>query len=269
MLIYLGRGLRRYDLQPCQIYHRPVWEFQAVVDGAIGFLLPDGPDLLKSRRIWLSPPFHPHGWVGEKNRASEVVVFHFQWVPPALESLARQSSSPLEMALTEKQCAEVRRLAEQASRYWEQPSVGMTICFEKILMELSLMFVEGCPGDETARQDGAGERVNRAIRWFVARMEENPSLEEVAKAVGASPSHLRRLFCEVMETPPKKVFDQLRFHRATQLMAEPALTLEIVGERCGFASASVFSRAFKNKFGCSPDVWRAQLPAGRRQSGRA
>jgi AraC-like DNA-binding protein len=50
--------------------------------------------------------------------------------------------------------------------------------------------------------------------------------------------------------------DQLRFQRAMQLMSDPAMKLEHVGYRCGFTSASVFSRAFKAKYGCSPQAWR-------------
>ncbi len=50
--------------------------------------------------------------------------------------------------------------------------------------------------------------------------------------------------------------DQLRFQRATQLMSAPAVKLSAVGEAFGFGSPSTFSRAFKAKFGVSPETWR-------------
>ncbi len=253
-----------YGEKPVAVFRRSKWEFQAVIKGAISVLLPEGPDALKSKRLWLFPPQHSHGWTGAKENPAEVVVFHFQFVPAALESLAR-SSEFLEIRLTDKQCARVRELAEQAFRYWRHPSVGMAICFEHILMELSLMILEASGPSEPSESNQrgiAGQRVDAAMQWFVERMEENPSLEVVAGAVGSSPAHLRRMFGEVMAASPKKIFDQLRFQRSMLLMSEPEITLEIVGERCGFASASAFSRAFKNKFGCSPEAWRMQVLVG-------
>jgi two-component system response regulator YesN len=50
--------------------------------------------------------------------------------------------------------------------------------------------------------------------------------------------------------------DQLRFERARQLMSDPEIKLEEVAERCGYQSASAFSRAFKTMFGCGPSAWR-------------
>ena len=258
MLLYLGRGSRMYGEKPVGVNRRSAWEFQAVIKGSISVLLPEGPDVLKSKRLWLFPPQHSHGWAGVKENPAEVVVFHFRFIPAPLESLAR-SAEILEICLTEKQCNRVRELAEQAFRYWRNPSVGMAICHEHILMELSLMFLEASGSVGGGQQGIAGQRVDAAMQWFSARMEENPSLQEVGRAVGSSPAHLRRMFQEVMAASPKKIFDQLRFQRSMLLMSEPETTLEFVGERCGFTSASAFSRAFKNKFGCSPEVWRGQV----------
>jgi transcriptional regulator GlxA family with amidase domain len=98
--------------------------------------------------------------------------------------------------------------------------------------------------------------VNAAIVWYAKRMEENPAFPEIARAVGVSAPHLRRLFHQVLHASPNRIMDQMRFQRAMQLMSDPAIKLESVGEQCGFGSASAFSRAFKMKFGCAPQVWR-------------
>ncbi|MFM8716248.1 MAG: helix-turn-helix transcriptional regulator [Spartobacteria bacterium] len=78
----------------------------------------------------------------------------------------------------------------------------------------------------------------------------------MARATGVSTAHLRRLFHQVLHASPNQIMDQMRFQRAMQLMSDPAIKLESVGEQCGFGSASAFSRAFKTKFGCAPQVWR-------------
>ncbi|MFA6961657.1 MAG: AraC family transcriptional regulator [Opitutaceae bacterium] len=256
MLIYLGMGGRRYGVTPFGAVQRHCWEFQAVVEGAIGMTIPGQPERLERRRLWLSPPGHIHGWAGEARKGAEVVVFQFWSVPEPLRRLFRDNAA-LEVALSEAACRRLRELAERAAVYWRCPSPGMVMCYEHVLLELSLMIYEA----RRAEDDGGDgvdndRRVESALRWYSERVEQNPSLEEVAGAVNVSTSHLRRLFHEVLQSAPKQAFDQLRFQRAVQLMADPSVKLSAVSEACGFESQSAFSRAFKAKFGCAPDVWR-------------
>lgn len=258
MLIYLGVGQRHYGREPFKIAARRAWEFQAVVQGRISMELPSGPEELRQRRLWLSPPGHLHGWTGDRTRAAEVVVFHFPSIPEPLRRLV-QDGRAVEMALSGAMCRRLRELAGKALAYRQRPSPGMMLCYEHVLLELSLMLYE-------AKRDHAAEglggsldndrRVGEALRWFSDRIESNPSQAEVARAVNVSPAHLRRLFHEVLQAAPKQMFDQLRFLRAIQLMTDSTVKLSLVSAACGFESQSAFSRAFKAKFGCAPAEWR-------------
>lgn len=255
MLIYLGRGSRNYVRKPIQVGVRRAWEFQAVLRGEIAPVHREGPGPLRSGHLWVFPPGYPHGWTGEEKRSAEIVVFHFLFVPAALQSLSRRTRH-FEIPLSPLQKKRLKFLADQAGRYWKHPGPGMAVCFEHILMELSLLILESSQNNLVQTFDTARERIDAAIAWYVERMEQSPSLEATAAAAGVSPAHLRRIFHEVLQASPKEVFDQLRFRRAMQLMADPATKLESVGSLCGFASASAFSRAFKAKFGNSPKTWR-------------
>ena len=255
MLSYLGTGERRYGPHPVAVVSRPYWEFQAVVRGGIALRLPGGDRPPRPRRLWISPPENLHGWGGRGRAPAEVVVFHFPHVPEPL----RRSVGPegLEIPLDAAQCARIRELGAQARRHWGRPSPALTLCSEHILLELSLLAVEALPRGGGAARSGDRWRVEVALGFFSARIAANPSLPEAARAAGVSPSHLRRLFQETFRLPPKQVFDQLRFQRATQLLADPALKVGTVAEECGFGDATAFSRAFKAKFGCGPDAWRS------------
>lgn len=255
MLNYLGEGTRRYGVTPFAANQRGRWEFQAVVSGAIGMTGPGLSGGLRRRTLWLSGPAHMHGWTGSGGRAARVVVFHFPTVPEPLRRLMRDDGV-IEIALTTAACRRLRELAKQALGYWRHPSAGMVMCYEHVLLELSLMIYEARRGgaeDLVAEND---RRVSDALSWYSRQIESNPGLAEVARAVNVSPSHLRRLFHEVLQSAPKPVFDGLRFQRAVQLMADPGVKLSAVSVACGFESQSAFSRAFKAKFGCSPEVWR-------------
>ena len=253
MLIYFGSGERRYGENPMAPHLRRAWEFQAVLSGRIGLLLPEGPRELHERRLWVFPPGHMHGWTGEKGRMAKVAVFHFLSAPEILNSLLNPEGY-IEIDLKPPDVREIRRLAGKVSEYWNRPAPGMMLCYEYALAALGLMACEALT-PEAGKAGYAQGRVHAAVLWYAERMEENPAFSQMARAVGVSPAHLRRLFHEVLGASPSQVMDQLRFQRAMQLMSDPAMKLEAVGYRCGFTSASVFSRAFKTKYGCSPQAW--------------
>lgn len=258
MLIYVGRGARRYGDLPVAIHERRGWEFQAVLRGSIAPMLPEGPDFSRQRRLWLFPPLHRHGWIAEKGGEAEVVVFHFLSLPAPLRTMVERVRLPLDIALNDEACRRLRSIACRVAHYWENPSPAMMMCNEQALMELSLLVYES-QSEENAHP---GEErsgwfvVQRAMQVFAENMRDNLGQDDLAQRVGVSPSHLRRLFHEVVHLSPKQILDQLRFQRATQLMADPGTKLEFVGEQCGFGSASAFSRAFRHHFGCSPQAWR-------------
>lgn len=255
MLIYLVNGVRDYGRRPVSVQTRRGWEFQAVIEGSISLHHEGGPDVLQSRRLWLFAPNYPHGWTGEKSKSARIVVFHFLFVPKLIEELLRPSGY-LEFSLAPRQIRRLVELSDQAAPYLDHPSLGMTICFEHVLLELSMMVLEHQRGQGSLLAQSE-KKVSAAIEWFSQRIPQNPGLGQVAAATGMSPSNLRRIFHEVLQASPKNIFDQLRFQRAMQLMSDPAVKLETVGELCGFGSASSFSRAFKIKFGCSPEMWRS------------
>jgi AraC-like DNA-binding protein len=259
MLTYLGTGQRWYGEKPVKALQRRSWEFQSVLTGAIAPIFAQGPDLLHRRTMWLFPTGHMHGWTGEEGAGAEVVVFQFLTVPEPLRRLFRTTGDHLQLALSEAQCRRLRELSRNARRYWDRPAAGMMLCYEHILLELSMLMYESSVGKGTANrreEDAASKKVNQALAWFNAHMEENPGMETLARAVAVSCSHLRRLFHDVLQASPKQMLDQMRFQRAQQLMAEPGVKLSAVGEACGFGSPSAFSRAFKAKFGVSPERWR-------------
>lgn len=260
MLCYLGTGRRRYDLAPIEPYGRPYWEFQAVVAGRIARLGAGGPDLLRRRHLWLSAPGDFHGWIGERGKPAEVVVFHFQSIPEPLSRLV-PTGGRLEMPLRPGQDRRLRAQAAQLREDWRRPRPDMLLRHEAVLLDLSLMVYESVAEQIGTAGDRAHEQVRRALDWFAEHLEEGPGLEEAARAAGASVAHLRRLFHGVMRASPKQVFDQIRFQRAMHLMADPAVTLAAVSEACGFQSPSAFSRAFKLKFGVSPARWRGDSVA--------
>jgi AraC family transcriptional regulator len=143
------------------------------------------------------------------------------------------------------------------------PSYFSLTVYHIVSLELALFFGGLIPrSDLAARTDFGENKVREALAWYQANMMLGPNIETVADAVHVSSTHLRRLFHQVRNMSPQVAFTQLQFERAKELMLDKAALLERIAESSGFGSASSFSRAFKNAFGSSPQVYRSKLLAG-------
>lgn len=255
MLAYFSYGQRHYYERPIPYMVRRFWEFQAVIDGRIEQIQHGTRDDRidpRSRTLWISPPNSDHGWIGEEGKEATIVVFHFQQIPDTL--LARLSDTRTTVIpINEEECNQLCQLAEKVQNYWDKSLPGASLCYQFALHNLSLLSFEALaraiPTKERARTE---QRVQKALLWYNEHMSENPTLDEIASQVHSSPANLRRLFHKSYHASPKKLFDQLRYQKALQLLTETDRTMAAIAEACGFEDQSAFSRAFKQQFQCSP-----------------
>jgi len=236
-----------------RIHQRRAWEFQIVLKGEIALLSPRGPGLLETRHLWLSRPDFAHAWRGVPRRSAEVAVFHFSHLPVELQRRFPENEPFFQMPLSENLCRQMDSLAKKTSRYWHQLLPGRTLCFEHALMDLSFLVFEALKESEDEKLPAVPvRRIHNAIKYYSAHVSRNPQLTEIARHAGVSPAQLRRDFITAWHMSPKKTFDDIRLKMALEYLQEEDQSVEQIAERCGFQSASAFSRAFKTKFGHSP-----------------
>lgn len=97
------------------------------------------------------------------------------------------------------------------------------------------------------------ERVNRVIDHIDTHLDETLPLESLARVAHFSPFHFHRVFRSIVGEPLHAYVKRLRLERAVATMSHgPRIKLTDVALRCGFASSSDFSKAFKQAYGFSP-----------------
>lgn len=261
-LAYHGRGNRTYGLRPVFGRARGFWELQWVFAGgarpcrADRRVFPGRPPCL-----YLSHPDSPHGWTDDGANASEVAVLHFRTVPAEL--VARVKAT--ETLIVELREAEPRQHLARLAEIWamlenEDGRVGLKLA--QVLIEVTLL-VLGREAAPAPLRGGVRDRVAEALHWFEENLCENPSADAVARAVGVSPAHLRRLFAEAGRAAPREEMARLRMAAARRCLRE-GWKLEKIAAHLGFSEASAFSRAFSATCGESPRKW---LATARRVSG--
>lgn len=101
-----------------------------------------------------------------------------------------------------------------------------------------------------------------------ASLHEQLQLEDIASAAGFSPFHFHRLFLSIVGETPRQFVLRLRVERsAALLLDQPESAVSDIAIRCGFSTASAFSRAFKEAFQMTPSEWRRSHDQVRSEGG--
>jgi AraC family transcriptional regulator len=252
MIRYASAGQRRYGERPWHPHTRYSWEFQAVVEGRCAFWLP-ARRIWRERTLWLSAPGCVHGWTAEAETVCRVCVFQFPDVPDLLRVLVGERGH-VEVQLDQ---ATVRRLEELAQRACDivpaDPLSG--IRSDAVLADLSLLVAERLPAGMASRFVPPADPVRLvgdAMAWYAGNLTTGPGVAEVARAMGVSPAHLRRLFMRVRGASPQAALAEVRLRRAEDLMRDRALTLDEVAKRSGYASGTSLSHAYHAARGVPP-----------------
>ena len=102
-------------------------------------------------------------------------------------------------------------------------------------------------------------RVAAAIRLMEARIDSPITIDAIAKNVKISARRLETLFNEQLGLTPAAYFNRLRLKSAERLLKDTNLSVQEIGLRTGYSSASSFSRSFKRFSGQSPVIFRYSM----------
>jgi len=100
------------------------------------------------------------------------------------------------------------------------------------------------------------DRAEAAKTYLASRLSERITLDDVARAVHASPFHLARVFQQQTGVPVHRYLTQLRLRLSLERLAEGANDLTELALELGFSSHSHFTDAFRREFGYPPSVVR-------------
>lgn len=95
-----------------------------------------------------------------------------------------------------------------------------------------------------------------AKEFLDANIQNNVSLEYVARLCSLSPAHFARLFRRTAGMTPYQWFVHRRLARAKHLLESTDEPLAEIGSVCGFSDQSHFTRTFSRTVGFSPGSWR-------------
>ena len=96
------------------------------------------------------------------------------------------------------------------------------------------------------------------LKYLSIHYREPVTLEDLAKALCVSKSHLSHSFSERLGVNFRTYLNTLRLNRACELLRSAALSVTDAAYESGFESYRTFNRVFLEKYGCTPSEYRKQ-----------
>lgn len=106
-------------------------------------------------------------------------------------------------------------------------------------------------------QRRSGGLVAEALRFIERNCLGPLTLEEVAAAIGRSPSHVTTALTRATGRSAVQWIVSGRMAEARRLLLHSEERIEAVAERVGYADATHFIRMFRREHGATPAAWRA------------
>jgi AraC family transcriptional regulator len=95
-----------------------------------------------------------------------------------------------------------------------------------------------------------------AVSLMRANPERQWTLDDLAREVGLSSRHLRRIFGEAFGRSPHEYLTHLRAELLASALCDPAVSIEEAMRRVGWTSPDYASRLFRRHIGLSPRAFR-------------
>ncbi len=242
------------------------FEIEVILSGGFAQTGGDWAVGLETGDVFLLRAWEPHGW-----RATEpdttVLILHFLpqflgdntigdhlWldffaVPPELRPRVNDETTRMKVLAI---CEELRSEAEEGRAAWD---TAARLCMLRLLLLLGREWVTPArvPRDVYI---SAAERVAPAIALAHQEWSRRISLLEAATACGLNAQHFSELFAHTIGVGFAEFGLRIRLNHAASFLAQTALPVEAIAQKSGFASASHFHKAFKDRFHCSPGEYR-------------
>jgi len=178
-------------------------------------------------------------WVGFRGRDAERILSDFFTPQQALHSVAQLEA--------------MTQTFEQMLHWIRQPIAGRDQIAASHI-PLALAFLRA--GAQESNSSEANESVHllKAKAVLLQNIEGRTDLEELARQLGMSYSKFRASFKQHTGYAPREFENRIKLNRSRDLLQQ-GKSITDTAQALGFNSVYYYSRAFKKRFGQSPQQW--------------
>lgn len=112
------------------------------------------------------------------------------------------------------------------------------------------------PNQENRQNNARATLVRRALKLMDENLEAPLTISHIAQQLDCNTKELQRRFGRSLGMSPAQVLRHKKLSHARMLLLSTEMPIAEITVRCGYENASAMTRAFKTKFGSSPQSLR-------------
>ena len=116
--------------------------------------------------------------------------------------------------------------------------------------------LESAGQTHSTSEEGRDSGLFGALRFCEENFDKPLSVSQLAARAMLSPGHFSELFLQEVGMPPGAYLRRLRLEKARAMLRETSESVAEIAAKCGFGSATQFSRAFRNCYKIVPLQYR-------------
>lgn len=251
--------LHHWEIQPhrhadlCQLLY--VHRGQAVIE------VEGQRHTLHEAGLQIVPPLCVHGFQFSENIDGYVVTL----AAPLVGQLQRQLGEALRVLdtpatyLAGKDRAYLHALFSAMQREYHSAEAGRDVLLHSLANVAVIWAGRQAQQRRVAKQPVQRGRdlLSRYTQAVEAHYARQPSVEELAYAIGISVAHLNSICRELAGQSPLQIVHQRVLLEAKRNLIYTAMTVSQIADRLGFGDPAYFSRFFRRLVGVSPKAFRA------------
>jgi AraC-like DNA-binding protein len=239
------------------------YEITYVLRGRMDHRIGDRAFRIEAGQVFVTPPRVAHGGVDAVLHRNQHGIVHVAFPRRGLPGLAAEEARALARAFAAMApgvfaaSREVPDLIARILAEHRAPDAPFArLRARGALYELLALLVRDWRGAPRAAA-ATSPPIHAALAWLDEHLGESVAFDALARRVGLSPTHFRRLFAREVGESPGEHLARRRVERAKELLSRGASVTD-VAFRLGFPSSQYFATVFKRFAGLTPKEHRAR-----------
>jgi AraC-like DNA-binding protein len=133
---------------------------------------------------------------------------------------------------------------------------GTTLMTSAKALEWISLLLQGVANSHLGHDFAVHPLIVEAQKLLSSGQNLDWNVSQLANALKISREHLSRLFQQELGQSPYRFIVQLRMDKAKYLLKSTRLSCKLIAEQCGFETAPLFGRVFKQSQGVTPAKYR-------------
>lgn len=258
-------SVKQYAIcESMQLHWHEFFEIELILSGRGEHIVNGSKYNLEEGRLFLLTPADFHEVIPDRSCSLELINVKFSddFISHDLRELLFADNLHYTCKLTGKTLARMKSEFNRLLEEMKNSRIGKYLILKGTLERIIIDLIREASAQNNENLSSVPDKrkhIQRALIYIQHHFHQSVTLEEAAKQSGLTPNYFSECFHKTLGITFKNYLQELRLNFSMSLLKSSSLTVTEICYASGFNSLPHFLRAFKSKFGMSPNTIRRNI----------